>query len=114
MEPRRPRAWRPPPWIYGDQTNRERRRARRMQELRRADHESSYFSDHLPKQAACRYLRFHQTPTPTITTAKGRRNWLTARTQLSCRVVMVIRRSSGAFGRMEIRSSSDESQLMVF
>src|ERR1700722_17934204 len=36
------------------------------------------------------------------------------RTQLSCAWVMVMRRSSCSLGRMEIRSSSDESQFMVF
>src|ERR1039458_7871634 len=36
------------------------------------------------------------------------------RTQLNCAPVMVMRRSSGSFGRIEIRSSSEESQLMAF
>ena len=36
------------------------------------------------------------------------------RTQFSCERVIVMRRSSCSLGRMEIRSSSDDSQLIVF
>src|SRR5579864_1086594 len=57
------------------------------------------------------YLLFHHTPTPATTTTSGRINWLVARTKLSCPRVMVIRRSSCCFGRIEIRSSSEESQF---
>src|SRR5215469_15039578 len=51
---------------------------------------------------------------PATTTIAGKRNWLTARTQLNCAPVIVMRRSSRSFGRIEIRSSSDESQLIAF
>src|SRR5207245_6775639 len=56
----------------------------------------------------------HQTQTPAKITAKGKTNWLVVRTQFIWARVMVIRRSSFSFGRMEIRSSSDESQFMAF
>ena len=41
-------------------------------------------------------------------------NWLVMRTTFICARVIVMRRSSGAFGRIEIRSSSEESQFIVF
>src|SRR5579863_6349555 len=60
------------------------------------------------------YLLFHQTNTPANTIISGNRNWLTLRTQASCPRVMVMRRSSCSFGRIEIKSSSEPSQSIVF
>src|SRR5438094_9324405 len=60
------------------------------------------------------YLLRHHADTPAITTTSGSRNWLVVRTQLSCARVMVIRRSSCSFGRIEIKSSSDDNQSIVF
>src|SRR5579883_3034390 len=57
---------------------------------------------------------FHHTPIPAMTTIPGNRNWLVARTQFNCDRVIVMRRSSRSLGRMEIKSSSEASQLMVF
>src|SRR6202789_3970623 len=51
---------------------------------------------------------------PPITTKKGRMNWLVRRTRFNCALVMVTRRSSCGLGRIEIRSSSDESQFTAF
>src|SRR5690348_12564776 len=45
--------------------------------------------------------------------ASGSRNWLVVRTKRSCELVIVIRRSSSCLGRIEIRSSSEASQLIV-
>src|SRR5713101_4346691 len=60
------------------------------------------------------YLLRHQTETPAKTTISGNKNWLVRRTQFICARVMVMRRSSGSLGRMEIKSSSEESQFMAF
>ena len=60
------------------------------------------------------YLLRHQTENPAITTASGNKNWLVMRTQFICAFVIVIRRSSGSFGRIEIKSSSEESQFIAF
>src|SRR5438094_10526307 len=60
------------------------------------------------------YLLRHHADTPATTTISGSRNWLVVRTQLSCARVMVTRRSSCSFGRIEIKSSSDDSQSIVF
>src|ERR1700693_264898 len=69
----------------------------------------------LLKLPSCsRYLLRHHTDRPARSSAPGNRNWLLSRTQLNCARVMVTLRSSGAFGRIEIRSSSDESQFMAF
>src|SRR5215467_8055318 len=59
------------------------------------------------------YLLFHHTPTPATTITKGNTNWLVARTQFNCECVMVMRRSSCRLGRIEIKSSSEESQLIA-
>src|ERR1035438_2618629 len=72
------------------------------------------FSWHDETQRGALYRRFHQTDTPAKITIRGRTNWLAMRTQLSCAWVMVMRRSSCSLGRIEIRSSSEESQFMVF
>src|SRR6267378_1421263 len=60
------------------------------------------------------YLLRHQTDTPANNSAPGNRNWLLSRTQLNCARVMVTLRFSCSFGRMEIRSSSEESQFSAF
>ena len=52
--------------------------------------------------------------TPPIITISGRRNWLTLRTIRNCARVKLMRRSSGSLGRIEIRSSSDDSQFIMF
>src|ERR1700722_4369243 len=52
--------------------------------------------------------------TPAKITTNGITNWLVMRTTFICARVIVTRRSSGAFGRMEIKSSSEESQFIVF
>src|ERR1700720_2715737 len=72
------------------------------------------FSWHDGNRRGSLYRRFHQTDTPAKITISGRMNWLVMRTKLICACVMVIRRSSRSFGRMEIKSSSEESQFMVF
>src|ERR1039457_6503346 len=51
---------------------------------------------------------------PVKTTANGSKTWLHRRTQFSCVRVMVMGRFSSSFGRIEIKSSSDASQLIVF
>src|ERR1700757_3838482 len=68
----------------------------------------------LESRADAYYLLFHQTETHTTATLSGNRNWLTSRTQFICARVIVMWRSSGSFGRIEIRSSSEASQLIVF
>src|SRR5579871_336113 len=60
------------------------------------------------------YLLFHQTPIPRISTIPGSNKRLVALTMLICPFVIVMRRSSSGFGRIEIKSSSEESQLIVF
>src|SRR5690242_13927614 len=72
------------------------------------------FCERLDNDLASGYLLRHQTENPAITTASGNRNWLVMRTQFICALVIVIRRSSGSFGRMEIKSSSDDSQFIAF
>ena len=62
----------------------------------------------------CRYLLRHHTERPASKSAPGKRNWLLRRTQLNCAPVMLTLRSSGGFGRMEIKSSSEESQFIAF
>ena len=61
-----------------------------------------------------RYLLRHQTETPTKTIASGSTNWLNRRTMFICarghRHAAVFR----SLGRMEIRSSSEDSQFMAF
>src|SRR5215472_1236062 len=64
-------------------------------------------------EPSSRYLLRHQTERPASSSAPGRRNWLLSRTQLNCAPVMLTLRSSGGFGRMEIKSSSDESQFIA-
>src|SRR5689334_19698565 len=61
-----------------------------------------------------RYLLFHQTDTPANTTISGNRNWLVDRTQSSWPFVIVMVRFSCSLERIEIKSSSDASQLTVF
>src|ERR1700687_1333762 len=61
-----------------------------------------------------RYLLRHHTERPASKSAPGKRNWLLRRTQLNCAPVMLTLRSSGGFGRMEIKSSSEESQFIAF
>src|SRR6266436_9704831 len=60
------------------------------------------------------YLLRHHTETPAKITIRGSMNWLLISTHRNCAFVIVIRRSSGSFGRMEMRSSSEESQFIVF
>src|SRR5579859_2387988 len=72
------------------------------------------FIHHRGHRGSQGYLLFHHTPTPAIRTIAGSRNWLVALTKLNCERVIVMRRSSRSLGRIEIKSSSEESQLMVF
>src|SRR6476646_10505660 len=60
------------------------------------------------------YLLFHQVAMPKPTTASGKITTLSQNTALSFCAVKVSGRSSGAFGRIEIRSSSDDSQFTMF
>src|SRR5256885_8017517 len=60
------------------------------------------------------YRRRHHTDAPAKITTSGSMNWLLIRTHWNWALVIVIRRSSGSFGRIEIKSSSDESQFTVF
>src|SRR5260370_4244794 len=59
------------------------------------------------------YRRLHQVNRPHPTTARGKTTTLSQNVAFNLRVVILSGRSSGAFGRMEIRSSSDESQLTM-
>src|ERR1035438_1612734 len=58
------------------------------------------------------YLRFHQVARPQPTTPSGKMTILSQNRVLSFWVVILNGWSSGALGRMEMRSSSEESQLM--
>src|SRR5947209_4511679 len=60
------------------------------------------------------YLLRHQTQTPPTITISGSTNWLVIRTQPNSDCVIVMRRSSCSRGRIEIRSSSDDSQFSAF
>src|SRR6267378_391845 len=60
------------------------------------------------------YLRLHQVINPNPITASGNPTTLSQNVAFSLPVVMFSGRSSGAFGRMEIKSSSEESQLTMF
>ena len=57
--------------------------------------------------ASSAYLLFHQVAMPKPTTPSGKITTLSQNTMFSCCAVMFSGRSSGALGRMEIRSSSD-------
>src|SRR5208283_4866504 len=59
------------------------------------------------------YLLFHQVASPNMTTPKGKMTTLSQNRVTSFCWVMLSGRSSGALGRMEIKSSSEASQLMV-
>src|SRR5437868_208562 len=54
-----------------------------------------------------RYLRFHQTETPEKITISGRNMTLVRKRIRSAEPQTRSRRSSGSFGRIEMRSSSD-------
>src|SRR6516165_3027911 len=60
------------------------------------------------------YLLFHQVAMPKPTTASGKITTLSQKTEFSFCAVRFSGRSSGDFGRMEMRSSSAESQLIMF
>src|SRR5205823_10014085 len=68
----------------------------------------------LSRRKRAYYLLRHHTVRPAITTASGRSPRLVMPNQFNCARVIVIRRSSRSLGRIEINSSSDASQLMVF
>src|SRR5260370_27110670 len=59
------------------------------------------------------YRRLHQVNKPQPITASGNTTTLSQNVAFNLRLVILSGRSSGAFGRMEIRSSSDESQLTM-
>src|SRR3954453_10663840 len=59
------------------------------------------------------YLLFHQVAMPKPTTAGGKMTTLSQNTMLSFCAVRVRGLSSGAFGRIEMRSSSEESQFTM-
>src|SRR5713101_3273089 len=59
------------------------------------------------------YRRLHQVIRPNPITASGNPTTLSQNVAFSLRLVMLSGRSSGDFGRMEIRSSSEESQLTM-
>src|SRR6266851_1999660 len=60
------------------------------------------------------YLRLHHVINPNPITASGNPTTLSQNVAFSLPVVIFSGRSSGAFGRMEIKSSSEESQLTMF
>src|ERR1035441_9445648 len=60
-----------------------------------------------------RYLRFHHVAIPMATTPNGKITKLNQKMVDSFCVVSVSGRSSGSFGRIEIRSSSEDSQLIM-
>src|SRR5262245_27687477 len=60
------------------------------------------------------YLRFHQTLTPARITTSGISITLEYMIILIWFRLSASRLSSGSLGRIEIRSSSDESQLIMF
>src|ERR1035438_5452819 len=59
------------------------------------------------------YLRFHHVPRPKPTTASGKITTLSQNSMLSLCDVMLSGWSAAAFGRMEMRSSSELSQLTM-
>src|SRR5208283_1705619 len=59
------------------------------------------------------YLLFHQVAMPMATTPSGKMTKLSQKTDVRPRAVMFKGRSSGALGRMEMRSSSDDSQFTM-
>src|SRR5258708_5084816 len=77
------------------------------------DEQSSAFHKLFLRRISRSYLLLHQTETPAKTTISGSKNWLVSLTQFICALVSVMRRSSGSLGRMEIKSSSEESQFMA-
>src|SRR5260370_2549895 len=60
------------------------------------------------------YLRLHQVINPNPITASGNTTTLSQNVAFNLRLVILSGRSSGAFGRIEMRSSSEESQLTMF
>src|SRR5258708_20956499 len=60
------------------------------------------------------YLRLHQVINPNAITANGNTTTLSQNVAVNRRVFMFSGRSSGDFRRMEIRSSSEGSQLTIF
>src|SRR5580692_4677803 len=60
------------------------------------------------------YLLFHHAARPKPTTPSGKMRTLIQKMALSFWVLRVSGRSSASLGRMEIRSSSDASQLTMF
>src|SRR5438309_10631850 len=74
-------------------------------------HRESRVRDACPRKI---YLLRHHTDTPATTTTSARWNWLLARTQLGCARDMVMRRSCCDFGRIEIKSSSEERRFIGF
>src|SRR5688572_20303440 len=60
------------------------------------------------------YLLFHQAAMPKPTTASGKITTLSQNTMLIFCAEILSGRSSGAFGRIEIRSSSEVSQFTMF
>src|ERR1039458_6902989 len=60
-----------------------------------------------------RYLRFHHVAMPMATTPRGKITKLNQKMVDSFCVVSVSGRSSGSLGRIEIRSSSEDSQLIM-
>src|SRR5437879_5335004 len=59
------------------------------------------------------YLRFHQVPRPMPTTASGKNTTLIQNIMLARWLVTFRGWLEGSFGRIEIRSSSEESQLTM-
>src|SRR5713226_1973185 len=59
------------------------------------------------------YLRLHQVIKPNPITASGKTTTLSQNVAFNRRLVMFSGRSSGDFGRIEIKSSSEESQLTM-
>src|SRR5579885_670458 len=60
------------------------------------------------------YLLFHQVAMPNPTTPKGKMTTLNQNTRFDFCALMLMGRSSGALGRMEIKSSSAVNQLTIF
>src|SRR5580700_3091387 len=59
------------------------------------------------------YLLFHQVAIPIATTPNGKLTTLSQKTGFRPLALMLIGRSSGILGRMEIRSSSEASQFTM-
>src|SRR5712664_4163086 len=83
------------------------------------DHQTAALSASKRRQAVKRpldfmgYRRLHQVIRPNPMTASGNTTTLSQNVAFSLPLVILSGRSEGAFGRMEIRSSSDESQFTM-